>query len=546
MPPAKDIAHPEELIGSRAIINGASGAGKSHVLRRLLEQTHGHMQHLVLDVEDEFFTLRERFDYVLIGGDGADAPITEETARQMARTLLELGVSAILQLNDLGLAGQRRLIGEFISGLMAAPKSLWHPVLVTLDESHRYIPNGATFASTEPLVNLATAGRKRGFGALFATQRLSALSTDIRGQCPNRIMGRVDQALDRRAAAEILGFAPSSPEAQGLMRLQHEFWVVGPALAPEPRLHRFSRAITTHLQLGMRDVPSPPTPERVRAMLGRLAEAATKAEATDAGGDAKYSKKYARSMQAESAVDVAGIRKAAYAEGFAAGDAAASARVLEEGRRQALEDARRAVDEALAELQGGMDRPPERAPEPRAAQTAPAPDNPPSEDNDASAPEKLPGGHQKIINALAWFESARIHEPGRHQVGWAANYRADTGHFGNMLSDLARWGLIERTSGTLALTDEGRERAEAPKGKLTAAILVERIKAKLGGPAAKVLGELARIYPSSATRDELAAATGYRADTGNFGNIITELAGPEIATRPRKGEVRLSDWVMLK
>jgi hypothetical protein len=149
MPPAKDIAHPEELIGSRAIINGASGAGKSYVLRRLLEQTHGHMQHLVLDVEDELFTLRERYDYVLIGGDGADAPITEETARQLARTLLELGVSAILQLNDLGLGGQRRLIGEFISGLMAAPKSLWHPTLVTLDEAHRYCLDADTELLTD-------------------------------------------------------------------------------------------------------------------------------------------------------------------------------------------------------------------------------------------------------------------------------------------------------------------------------------------------------------------------------------------------------------
>ncbi|MCW6512284.1 hypothetical protein [Lichenifustis flavocetrariae] len=63
------------------------------------------MQHIVFDVEDELFTLRERFDYVLIGGDDADAPISEATAGELAITLLELGVSDILQLNDLGLAG---------------------------------------------------------------------------------------------------------------------------------------------------------------------------------------------------------------------------------------------------------------------------------------------------------------------------------------------------------------------------------------------------------------------------------------------------------
>jgi hypothetical protein len=41
-------------------------------------------------------------------------------------------------------------------------------------------------------------------------------------------MGRVDQSLDRRVAADNLGFSPSSPEARRLMKLAHEFWVVGP------------------------------------------------------------------------------------------------------------------------------------------------------------------------------------------------------------------------------------------------------------------------------------------------------------------------------
>lgn len=228
------------------------------------------MQHIVFDVEDELFTLRERYDYVLIGGDGADAPLREDTAGELALTLLELGVSAILQLNDFGLAGQRRIIAAFLNGLMKAPRPLWHPVLITLDEAHRYAPQSASVESSEAIVNLATAGLKRGFGALFATQRLSQLSKDVLGQCPNRIMGRVDQALDRRVAADTLGFAASSSEAQSLMQLTHDFWVVGPALAPQPHRMRFSPAHTTHLAAGHKDVPSPPTPEKVRALLGRL------------------------------------------------------------------------------------------------------------------------------------------------------------------------------------------------------------------------------------------------------------------------------------
>ncbi len=40
---------------------GRVGAGKTFALRKTLEGTYGHMQHIVLDVEYELFTLRERF-----------------------------------------------------------------------------------------------------------------------------------------------------------------------------------------------------------------------------------------------------------------------------------------------------------------------------------------------------------------------------------------------------------------------------------------------------------------------------------------------------
>jgi|RhiMethySRZTD1v2_1073278.scaffolds.fasta_scaffold1255105_2 hypothetical protein len=50
--PTRDIARPEDLIGSHVIIN-ASGAGKSYVLRRILEETHGQMQHLVPSAIEE-------------------------------------------------------------------------------------------------------------------------------------------------------------------------------------------------------------------------------------------------------------------------------------------------------------------------------------------------------------------------------------------------------------------------------------------------------------------------------------------------------------
>jgi hypothetical protein len=162
--------------------------------------------------------------------------------------------------------------------------------------------------------------------------------------------------------------------------------------------------------------------------------------------------------------------------------------------------------------------------------------------------DRKPGkSHKRILDALAWFEAAGIAEPTRNQLGWAAGYRADTGHFGNLLTELYGLELIDRRAGSAVLTAKGRTQAqEIPTGKMTAAILVARIKPKLSGPAGKLLDVLVTAYPKAVARDALAEATGYRADTGHFGNLISELTGPEIAVRAGKGEVRLADWVMLK
>jgi hypothetical protein len=560
---AKDIPHPDELIGSRAIIQGASGAGKTFVLRRILEETHGLMQHLVLDVEDEMHTLREKFDYALIGGENADAPITVENAAAMAHGLLDLRVSAIVQLNDVGLAAQRAIIAAFVAGLMSAPRALWHPVLVTLDEAHRYAPQAGSVASSEPLTNLATAGRKRPFGALFATQRLSMLSKDILGQCPNRIMGRVDQSLDRRAAADMLGFPLSSPEAKGMMGLKHEFWVVGPAFGGKPRLHKFSSPITTHLQPGRRDAAAPATPAKVKAMLGRLAALAA-APVTSEKAKSSSDRGHTAIETARVATDVVvavadtatldAARKAGYRDGWAACEALAYPRGVADGRRLAIEEARKAVDEALEELGETADgEPPEVALSEEAGRAARVREIRGSraelvvvDDVVATGRGTLSKPFQRIVDGLALLESAGLKTPGRHQVGWAARYRADAGHFGNILGEMEAAGLIERGKGTISLTGEGRAHAIAPPIRLTAKGLLERIMPKLSAPAGKLLQVLFEAYPKGMTRAALGEATGYRADAGHFGNLISELTAPEIATRERGGEIRLSDWVMLK
>src|SRR6266576_5828106 len=81
------------LLDTRLLVQANSGGGKSWLLRRLLEQSQGKVQQIVIDLEGEFATLREKYDYIL-AAKGGDTPADPRSAALLARKILELNVSA--------------------------------------------------------------------------------------------------------------------------------------------------------------------------------------------------------------------------------------------------------------------------------------------------------------------------------------------------------------------------------------------------------------------------------------------------------------------
>lgn len=253
----------DRLVGSHMAIVANAGGGKSGAIRRLLETTHGHIQHIVLDIEDEFYTMRQTYDYVIAGGEGGDVPAKPENAAALATAALTHGFSMIVQMNDLGSDGAADFVDRFLSAMLSAPQELWHPVLVVIDETQRFDPASIRM--------LTERGRKRGFTAVLASQRLPKIDANIRGDINNWIMGRVGQSLDRRIMADQLGF--SAREAtEHLQRIQpRHFWAFGPALADEPVLFRVGDVETTMVKPGQGKVATPPPPEAMRSILAGLA-----------------------------------------------------------------------------------------------------------------------------------------------------------------------------------------------------------------------------------------------------------------------------------
>ncbi len=269
----------DQFVTTRALIQANSGGGKSRMLRYLLEQTHGKIQQIILDPEGEFASLREKFDYLLAGHEG-DVPAEAKTAKVLARRLLELNASAVIDLYDLEFGARRHFVRLFLDELMHLPRALWRPLLVVIDEAHVFCPErGAGEAeSTGSVISLCTQGRKRGFAAILATQRISKLHKDAAAELLNKLIGRTGLDVDLKRAGDELGFDKET--RQSLRDLEPgEFYAFGPAISRSVLKVRGGPILTTHPQPGKIAPPAPPPPAAVQKMVAQMLDLAKQAEA---------------------------------------------------------------------------------------------------------------------------------------------------------------------------------------------------------------------------------------------------------------------------
>jgi len=129
------------LLRTRLLIQANSGGGKSYLLRRLCEQAFGKVQIIIIDPEGEFASLREKYDYVLVGR-GGETPADVRSAALVAHKLLELNASAVCDLYEMKASQRHQWVSVFLDAMIDAPKELWHPVLVIVDEAHMITTQG--------------------------------------------------------------------------------------------------------------------------------------------------------------------------------------------------------------------------------------------------------------------------------------------------------------------------------------------------------------------------------------------------------------------
>ncbi|WP_210496181.1 ATP-binding protein [Microvirga antarctica] len=248
----------EELLATRLLVQGNSGSGKSHLLRRLLEQSAPMVQQAVIDPEGDFVTLAEKFGHVVV-----DAARSEGDLQRIAARVRQHRVSVVLNLEGLDTEAQMRCAAAFLGGLFDAERDVWYPMLVVVDEAQLFAPSVAGEVSDEArkmslgaMTNLMCRGRKRGLAGIIATQRLAKLAKNVAAEASNFLMGRTFLDIDMARAADLLGMDRRQAEMFRDLERGH-FVALGPALSRRPVPIRIGDAQTAPRSGTFKLVPLP-------------------------------------------------------------------------------------------------------------------------------------------------------------------------------------------------------------------------------------------------------------------------------------------------
>ncbi|MFB6070792.1 MAG: helicase HerA domain-containing protein [Halanaeroarchaeum sp.] len=198
-----------EVLTGRGVIFGKSGSGKSNsasvIVEELLERG---FPLLIVDIEGEYYTLKERYEVVHIGAtDKADMPLRETEAEQVVDMCLDRNRPVIIDLSEvMDMSPAEKFVDEVVTVLFSREKEARKPFLLIVEEIHEFLPQqGGLDDLGETLIRVAKRGRKRGLGLTGMSQRPAAVDKDFITQCDWLVWHRLTWKNDTQVVKSILG-----------------------------------------------------------------------------------------------------------------------------------------------------------------------------------------------------------------------------------------------------------------------------------------------------------------------------------------------------
>ncbi|MCZ7399462.1 MAG: DUF87 domain-containing protein [Candidatus Methanoperedens sp.] len=249
----------QEFVTGRTCVIGQSGSGKSYLIAVLCEQLlQNNIAFCIVDTEGEYFSLKEKFQLLWVGGEEADVRIDIDFYDLITKSITN-NVPLILDVSDV--LDQRKVVSDFAGKLYEIESQVKQPYLLIIEEADRFVPQSKD--SIKEIEEISKRGRKRGLGLLVATQRPSLVNKNVLSQCGNQLIGKLTTENDLKAVD--LFFADRK-ELELLPKLNTgEFFVMGNVVKEKTRMQTVQR-ITQHKGL---------TPKLIPKATGKITELKT-------------------------------------------------------------------------------------------------------------------------------------------------------------------------------------------------------------------------------------------------------------------------------
>lgn len=239
----------QELVTGRTCVIGQSGSGKSYLIAVLCEQLlQNNIAFCIVDTEGEYFSLKEKFQLLWVGGEDADVDIGTVDFYELVTKSIQNNVPVILDVSDV--LDHRKVVSDFAAKLYEIENQVKQPYLFIVEEADRFVPQSKD--SLREIEEISKRGRKRGLGLIVATQRPALVNKNVLSQCGNQFIGKLTTENDLKAVD--LFFADRK-ELEALPKLSTgEFFVMG-NVAREKNKIKIVQRITQHKGLTPKLIP---------------------------------------------------------------------------------------------------------------------------------------------------------------------------------------------------------------------------------------------------------------------------------------------------
>lgn len=537
---------------TRGLVIASSGGGKSWLLRCMNERiAPTGVQQIVIDDEGDFYTLREKFNFALVGPDG-EIPLSVAHAEFLAEKIYETHLSVIIDVSELDESDKCRFVGKFINRLMNMDKALYHPCYVFLDEADVFCPQDGETESSKPVKMLCSKGRKRGLCPILATQRVAKLHKSATADLLNKFIGVIGQDIDRKRAADELGLSRREDVRQLAQLPNGVFYATGPAVGYELRKFKVAPVQTTHPDSGTARPAIPPTPGAIRKILRQLGDIPTEAEK-----ELKTIQDYqARIHHLETQLQAAG-------KPTAAPGPSDRERVLEQTVASQnlyivevqeymsnlqpiilkLKELATPVLQSVAALEAWkglkIEPVPQEPPTPVCSPDRPKQALPvPVSIKTGEGPE-LGGGPMRMLYGMATGDYAK----NKTRLSFISGYSLTSGTFDEYLRQLRKADYVKVDGDRLMLTSAGQRAAENNVLDVTPQAVIMYWLQKLSSGPAKMLKVITDHWPGTVTKEQLSKLSGYSLTSGTFEEYVRQLKQKQFITITDKKELQASQYL---